>query len=526
MASNRVISVRRPTTASVAQDTLREGIAAIQAEMKVSPEFPDGGREGRRRGRRQPAAARARPDRPARFVTIDPESSMDLDQAMYLERDGDGYVVHYAIADLAAFITPGDAIDVEANRRGETLYGADSKIPLHPKVDLRGRRLAAARPGAARAACGRINVDATGEGTDVTVERALVKSRAKLSYAAVQADLDAGTADEMFTILRELGELRLAREAARGGVSLPLPEQEIVDEDGVWHLEFRQMLPVENWNAQISLLTGFGAASLMVYARVGLLRTLPPADPRDVQRLHRTARALQIDWPAEVLYPDFIRSLDPSKANHAAMVVACTRLLRGSGYVGFNGELPEQPQHSALASEYAHVTAPLRRLVDRYALEICVALCAGEEVPDWVLAKLADLPDTMRESGRRANQYENAILNLVEAAVLAPAPGRVLPGRRRRGRREGRQPRRRHRSRTRPSRPRSPASAPLPIGQDVTVKLTTADVTTRKVEFTLRVSAAACRTTRSGRAPTAEKRSGRVTDRSSGRSTRRDLACG
>ena len=64
------------------------------------------------------------------------------------------------------------------------------------------------------------------------------------------------------------------------------------------------MTPVESWNAQISLLTGMAAASLMVYARVGILRTLPPADPRDVQRLHRTARALGIDWPAEQLYPD------------------------------------------------------------------------------------------------------------------------------------------------------------------------------------------------------------------------------
>ena len=59
---------------------------------------------------------------------------MDLDQALHIERDGDGYVVHYAIADVAAFVTPGDPVDVEANRRGETLYGADSKVPLHPKV--------------------------------------------------------------------------------------------------------------------------------------------------------------------------------------------------------------------------------------------------------------------------------------------------------------------------------------------------------------------------------------------------------
>src|SRR3546814_19200630 len=125
----------------------------------------------------------------------------------------------------------------------------------------------------------------------------------------------------------------------------------------------------------------------MVHPRVGLLRPLPPADPRDVRRLHREAKALGIDWPAELEYPDFIRSLDPALPTHAAMVVACTRLLRGSGYVGFNDELPAQPNHSAIASEYAHVTAPLRRLVDRYAGEVCVALCADEDVPGWVVEK-------------------------------------------------------------------------------------------------------------------------------------------
>jgi exoribonuclease R len=59
---------------------------------------------------------------------------MDLDQALHVDRAGDGFRVHYAIADVAAFVTAGDAIDVEAHKRGETLYGADAKIPLHPKV--------------------------------------------------------------------------------------------------------------------------------------------------------------------------------------------------------------------------------------------------------------------------------------------------------------------------------------------------------------------------------------------------------
>ncbi len=425
MPSNRVVKVQ-PADGSVSAEELRAGIARIRDELKLSSEFPASVEA-------TAAAAAQSPRLPdldrtdIEFVTIDPESSMDLDQAMHIERDGAGYVVHYAIADVAAFVTAGDPVDEEANRRGETLYGADSKIPLHPKVLSEGA--ASLLPDQVRPALlWTIKVDDTGEGIDVGVERALVKSRAKLSYAQVQADLDAGRADEMFTVLKEVGELRLAREAARGGVSLPLPEQEIVEKDGHWDLEFRRLSPVEEWNAQISLLTGMAAASLMVYARVGILRTLPPAQPRDLQRLHRTARALDVEWPAELLYPDFVRSLDATRPNHAAMIVACTRLLRGAGYVAFDGELPEQAQHSALASEYAHVTAPLRRLVDRYAGEVCVALCAGTDVPDWVLTALPKVPEVMVESGRRANRYENAIVNLCEAEMLAGRIGETFTG--------------------------------------------------------------------------------------------------
>src|SRR4051794_26172908 len=261
-------------------DTLRDGIAAIQEEIGVTPEFPE-------EVERAATAAASRPRLPGLdrtdipFVTIDPPSSMDLDQALHLERDGDGYVVHYAIADVAAFVTPGDPVDVEANRRGETLYGAGSKIPLHPTV--LSEDAASLLPDEPRPALmWTIKVDHEGEGTDVKVERAVVRSRAKLDYEGVQKDVDAGRADEVITLLGEVGELRKKREAARGGVSLPLPEQEVDIDGDTWTLGFRRMLPVEEWNAQISLLTGMAAASLMVYARVGLLRTLPPPDSRDV----------------------------------------------------------------------------------------------------------------------------------------------------------------------------------------------------------------------------------------------------
>lgn len=481
MPSNRVVHVRTAGQ-GVAAQSLREGIARIQADLSVSPEFPP-------EVERAAAAAAARPRLPSLdrtdipFVTIDPASSMDLDQALHLERDGNGYLVRYAIADVAAFVAPDSPLDVEARRRGETLYGADSKVPLHPKAiseDAGSLLPDQVRP----ALLWSIKVDHTGEGTDIKVERARIRSVAKLDYETAQQAIDDGTGSESLRLLAEVGALRLEREAGRGGVSLPLPEQEIDVSDDEWHLEFRSLLPVEQWNAQISLLTGFGAASLMVYARVGLLRTLPPPDPRDVQRLHRTARALRIEWPAEQLYPDFIRSLDPTKPTHAAMVNACTRLLRGSGYVGFDGEVPADPQHAALASEYAHVTAPLRRLGDRYAGEICVALCAGTDVPAWVLDRLPELPRILQESAHRAHQYENAILDLVEAGVLQHRVGESFEAvvvdvddkDERRGDITIQEP---------AVEGRVTAEGPLPLGTDVRVELVTADVATRKVEFRL-----------------------------------------
>ena len=204
-----------------------------------------------------------------------------------------------------------------------------------------------------------------------------------------------------------------------------------------------------------------------------------------MKRLRRTARALGIDWPQDQGHPEFIRSLDPAKPAEAAMVVACTTLLRGAGYAAFEGQLPDQLEHAALASPYAHVTAPLRRLVDRYGLEACAALCAGEAVPQWVLDRLPDLPDIMRDSGRKANAYENAVLNLVEAADTGSpwsatkfdaVVTEVDHDDERKGTVMIREP---------AVEAAVSSTSPLPVGEDVTVTLTEADPATRKVRFTL-----------------------------------------
>jgi exoribonuclease R len=461
---------------------LRTGLAQIEKELGVPSEFPPEVVAAAEQSAKNPVLPESdRTDLP--LVTIDPAGSMDLDQAFHIERRGDRYLVHYAIADVAAFVEPGGPVDVEAHLRGETLYGPDSRVPLHPPVLSEGA--ASLLPGQVRPALlWTIDLAPDGEGTDVDVRRARVKSRSRHDYVTVQQQLDDGTADDLFVLLQEVGELRKKREQIRGGISLPLPEQQIVDEDGGWGLHYRAALPSEDWNAQISLLTGMGAAHLMMYGEVGLLRTLPPADSREIAHLHRTASALLIDWPAEQTYQDFIRSLDPKRPTHAAMVDACAALLRGAGYVAFEGALPEQPEHAGLASEYAHVTAPLRRVADRYAGEICVALCAGKPVPEWVRGSLHDLPKQMSEADRKAHRFDRAVLDLVEAGVLAPRLGQPFSGVITDV--DGKDQRQGFVTIQAPA-VEAPVSSEsvLPLGQQVTVTLVEADVVKRSVRFTL-----------------------------------------
>lgn len=478
MSTTRRLHARPPCA-----DALAPGIATIRQEMALPDAFPQ-------EVEAAAAAAAAHPridghadhtDIP--FATVDPPGAMDLDQAMHLERTATGYRVHYAIADVAAFVAPGDAVDIEAHRRGETLYGADGKIPLHPKALSEGA--ASLLPGQVRPALlWTIELDAEGEGTAVDVRRALVKSRARLDYDTLQQRIDAGDGDPMWGVLRTVGELRIARERRRGGISLPLPEQEIrTGDDGRWQLEFRARNPLEDWNEQVSLLTGMAAAHLMVEAKIGILRTLPPPPDFAIARLRRTAKALDIPWPDGLSYPAFIRSLDPAKPRDIAMMTRCTSVLRGAGYAAFAGALPEQPLHSALASTYAHATAPLRRLVDRYVGEACLALSAGKDVPDWVLRALPALPATMADADRRANQYERAVIDLAEAIQLAPHVGETFEGvvvevdRRNpaRGTLMLRDPA--------IEAPAESASGALPLGERLRVRLMQADPVARRIAF-------------------------------------------
>jgi exoribonuclease R len=360
------------------------------------------------------------------FVTIDPPGSRDLDQALHLSRKPGGYTVRYAIADVGAFVRPGSAIEAEAWERGQTLYAPDVRTPLYPEELSEGR--ASLLPDRDRPAIlWEVELDERGELEAGRVERAMVRSRIQLTYEEVQRQIDSGTASGSLRLLPEIGRLRRLLERERGAVSLNIPEQLVVKRDGGWGLVFQAPLPVESWNAQLSLLTGIFAAGMMVEAGVGILRTLPVADPRRLDRLRLIADGLEIAWPGSVSYPELIRSLDPRIPAHAAFQAEATTLFAGAGYQAIS-EAEKPLPHAALATIYAHATAPLRRLVDRYAGEACLAIAAGEKVPDFVVEALPQLPEIMARSATRAGQYEAECVNLIEAALMSTRVGEIFPG--------------------------------------------------------------------------------------------------
>lgn len=459
----------------------RVGFARIRDEFGLPAQFPgpvlaEAERAVSEFGRALDPARADAIDLP--LVTIDPPGAKDLDQAMLVERRAGGFRVHYAIADLGAFIEPGSALDAEVRRRGQTLYLPDGNVPLHPTVLSEGA--ASLLPGqVCPAALWTMDCDADGELVGAHVRRALVRSAARFDYDAVQASLQAGDPHPSLAALPALGRLRRERAVQRGAVELQLPDQEVEPDDGGgWRLVLRPRTDVDAWNAEISLLTGMAAARLMLDAGVGVLRTLPDPENGAVKWLRRSARSLGINWPRSMDAAELLSRLDPDRPEALALFMDATRLLRGAGYTVFDGDTPQLSTHAGIAASYAHVTAPLRRLVDRFATEVCLALSAERPVPEWVRAALPELPGLMGGSDSLANKVDKACLDQVEAWVLGNRIGHefdaiVL-------RAEGNTA---EVFLTDPPVLAKCANADLPEGETVRVRLVQADAEARKVTF-------------------------------------------
>lgn len=350
------------------------------------------------------------------FVTLDPASATDLDQAFHVTTDGEELVLHYAIADVSAWVQPGDPIDTEAWRRGVTIYAADGKAPLYPEVLSSGA--ASLLPDGPRPAVVlEVVIPPSGQARLARAERAMVHSRAKLAYEQVEvSDLDPAVV--------ELTRRVAAAEEARGATRIEFPEQELVDDatvPGGIRLAPRPRRASEEANSYLSLAANLAVAAVFVEHRTGLFRVMADPTRSELRALRKVAEAYGIDWPASFTLRQLNSRLDAADPSHLAFLLAARRSGGGATYAPFDAERP--PWHGAIAAPYGHATAPMRRLADRYVLDAVVALMAGNGVDGGVFERL---PEVMERAETVAGKVDRATIDLVESVALADRVGEVF----------------------------------------------------------------------------------------------------
>jgi len=393
---------------------LSQGLADIRIQFGVPVSFPAQVLAEAQAAAALPIADHADwTDRP--FVTLDPAASTDLDQAFWIERSGGDLILYYAIADVAWFVSSNSLMDVEAWARGTTIYMPDGKASLYPELLSEGA--ASLLPNVERpSVVFTVRIDPAGIATLDGADRAIVRSRAKLAYEQVQpADLPLDFAELSHRIEQAAN--------ARGASRVDAPEQELTDDaDGHFALRFRPQLQSETQNAALSLAANLAIADTLFAHKTGIFRVMAEPDERAINRLRHSAKALGLRWPRDVSLQEFVKTLDGANPRGAAFQAAVRRAGPRASYAPFQPGV--KPWHSAMAATYAHVTAPLRRLADRYVIEAAVQIANGRLVSGELNSIFQRLPLVMAKAEEKAGRVDRAVLDLAEAIMLEGCDGR------------------------------------------------------------------------------------------------------
>lgn len=392
-----------------------------------------------------PAGLGAREDlRGLDLVTIDGEDARDFDDAVWAAADADpanpgGHKVVVAIADVAHYVRPGDALDEESRKRGNSVYFPDRVIPMLPEA--LSNNLCSLRPDEDRAclAC-EMAVDADGQLRRWRFTRALMRSRARLTYTRVQAAFD-GNPDEqtgplLETVIRPLYAAfacLLEARRKRGTIELELVERKVVfgeagEPTGV---EPRRRLASNMLIEELMIAANVAAASLLEGARQSCLyRIHDKPDPVRLEALAEFLERLGVPWSRTGKKPgDFTRLLNGIE-EPAMRELVSTLVLRSQAQAVYN---PGNIGHFGLnLKRYAHFTSPIRRysdLVVHRAIIRHLGLGEGGLQPGVDEPQLKSLGEHLSRCERRAMEAERRAFERLVAYLMASRVGAEFEGR-------------------------------------------------------------------------------------------------
>ncbi len=393
----------------------------------------------------KPAGLKGREDlRDMPLLTIDPSDARDHDDACYAHADDDpknpgGHVIWVAIADVAAYVTPGTALDREARKRGNSSYFPDRVVPMLP--DRLSGDLCSLHEGVPRACIAvRMQIDADGNKIGHRFVRGLMRSAASLHYAEVQEAIDGTPNDRTGPLLEAVlkplyaayAALKKAR-AARQPLELDLPERKIVlsDTGEVTSVAFRDRLDAHKLIEEFMILANVAAAETLIAKRRPLLfRVHEEPAPEKLESLRETAQAAGLNLAkGQVLQTRHLNALLTAAAGTEDAELINLTTLRSMAQAYYN---PENFGHFGLAlRNYAHFTSPIRRYADLIVHRALISAhgWGKDGLTEDEIARLDETATHISDTERRSMMAERDTTDRYLAAYLSERVGNEFSGR-------------------------------------------------------------------------------------------------
>lgn len=378
--------------------------------------------------------------------TIDPEDARDHDDAVWVERAGDGYRAWIAIADVSSYVRPDTHIDREAFARGCSIYLPDRAIPMLPRP--LSSNLCSLLPGVIRL-CLAVEIDLDGGGNvrRSRLIRGFIRSAAKLTYGGVARALGLSdapprdpAADGMVDGLRvayELSRKLRTRRLKRGAVDFDLPEAKIaLGEDGK-PIDIQRRTQDAGVKRAYQLIEELMLLANEVVAGWFAGKKLPAVyrvhaapDPQKLLRFSNLCEELGIEFDPEIAEdPRQLTRLLKSFADHPKASVLNMLLLRSMKQATYD---VANIGHFGLASKaYLHFTSPIRRYPDLVVHRQVHAVLTSAGKGKGGLASERELAEAAMASSiaeRRVMDIEREVSDLYRAVFMRDKIGERYAG--------------------------------------------------------------------------------------------------